>query len=428
MKTSSSRRANNRVPAAPPRFCWRERTEKVNWRMLRALHLPDVIKRGDPSVLEPYVLHLTFARLPVSTASVAGADAMENVHRGANRYRYDEGDGTYDQRNAWFIVRIFQLATEYLLFMRSRDGTVLETMKKELELCERDCEEFVARTAKWKERARSGDKQVQKLHQVLQNVAKLLQIQGATPSSVATIETLLTELVSRQKKRNSHYRIANGDGEEDDLEGDDSEDEQKRIKEARQCFYCGKMFASAVYLKKHHLRRHPGENKELRLNEFPKYKPRQHANSTSAPIEDNGSREKTLRQMLLQVEHALQDHQESLRSLAKEETVKIQHFYEQLHAENQLAEEIKASRIQAEKKVEETQQQLGMILQEKEDAVAQLGDLKEQIQFLDLKRKMEIQSGIHSSVLPVSSVKPDISMTLEIKRLEQTLDLNRGKS
>ncbi|KAF1320304.1 hypothetical protein FI667_g12557, partial [Globisporangium splendens] len=381
MKTSSSHRAS-RVPAAPQRFCWRERTEKVNWRMLHALHLPDVIKRGDPSVLEPYVLHLTFARLPVSAASVAGADAMENVHRGANRYPYDEGDGKYDQRNAWFIVRIFQLATEYLLFMRSRDGTVLETMQKELELCER-----------------------------------------ATPSSVATIGTLLTELIPRPKKRNSRYGNANGDGGEGDPPYDSSDDEQRRIKEARQCFYCGKVFASVVYLEKHHLRRHPGEDREVKLKEFPKYTPRQHTNSTSVSIEDNESREKVLQQMLLQVEHTLQDHQESLRSLAKEEAAKIQRFYEQLHAENQLAEEIKASRMHAETRVEEAQRQLDTILREKEDAVAQLRDLKEQIQFLDLKRKMEIQSGVHTSALSASSGKPDISMTLEIERLEQTLGL-----
>lgn len=102
--------------------------------MLRALHLPDVVKRGDPTVLEPYVLHLTFARLPSGAAAV---DSMENFH-GSSRHAHESGEsggGMYDQRNAWFIVRIFQLATEYLLFMRSRDGTVLETLQTELQLC-----------------------------------------------------------------------------------------------------------------------------------------------------------------------------------------------------------------------------------------------------------------------------------------------------
>lgn len=117
------------------RFCWRERTEKLNWRLLRALHLPDVVRRGDPTLLEPYVLHLTFARLPASASTVDSMDATSSLH--GRGYAADgNGGGDDQQRNAWFIVRVFQLATEYLLFMRSRDGTVLETMKEELLLCE----------------------------------------------------------------------------------------------------------------------------------------------------------------------------------------------------------------------------------------------------------------------------------------------------
>lgn len=106
--------------AAPPppqqRFCWRERTEKLNWRMLRALHLPDVVRRGDPSVLEPFVLHLTFARLPAAANASAAGDALDA----------DSSSG------AWFVVRVFQLAVEYLLFMRTRDSAVLETQRKQL--------------------------------------------------------------------------------------------------------------------------------------------------------------------------------------------------------------------------------------------------------------------------------------------------------
>lgn len=120
-------------PQQQQRFCWRERTEKLNWRLLRALHLPDVVRRGDPTLLEPYVLHLTFARLPVNATNIDSMDAT--TLRGNGRGYTVDGDD--QQRNAWFIVRIFQLATEYLLFMRSRDGTVLETLQKELHMCEK---------------------------------------------------------------------------------------------------------------------------------------------------------------------------------------------------------------------------------------------------------------------------------------------------
>ncbi|RLN48408.1 hypothetical protein BBJ28_00025066 [Nothophytophthora sp. Chile5] len=99
---------------SPRRFCWRERTEKVNWRMLKALDLADVVRRGDPTLLEPYALHVTFARLPATATA------------------RDPGD-----RDAWFVVRVLQLAIEYLLFMRARDGDVLDSLGQELQQCER---------------------------------------------------------------------------------------------------------------------------------------------------------------------------------------------------------------------------------------------------------------------------------------------------
>ncbi|EGZ26177.1 hypothetical protein PHYSODRAFT_482615 [Phytophthora sojae] len=135
------------------RFCWRERSEKLNWRLLGALDVVDVVRRGDPALLEPYALHVTFARLPNAPKDPA-------------------------TRDAWFLVRVLQLAMEYLLFMRARDGDVLESLGQELRHVETERDELLLRAQKLKARARSGDKQVDKLHQVLQNIAKLLQIHG----------------------------------------------------------------------------------------------------------------------------------------------------------------------------------------------------------------------------------------------------------
>lgn len=134
LRMKTARRAASMPQQQQQRFCWRERTERLNWRLLRALHLPDIVRRGDPTLLEPYVLHLTFARLPAGASTVASMDASL---RGESRAFAVDGGGDDQQRSAWFIVRIFQLATEYLLFMRSRDGTVLETLQKELVLCEK---------------------------------------------------------------------------------------------------------------------------------------------------------------------------------------------------------------------------------------------------------------------------------------------------
>eukprot|EP00644_Phytophthora_capsici_P012586 jgi/Phyca11/7897/fgenesh1_pm.PHYCAscaffold_23_\ len=134
------------------RFCWRERSERLNWRLLGALDVADVVRRGDPAVLESYALHITFARLPSTPKD--------------------------QTRDAWFLVRVLQLSMEYLLFMRSRDGDVLESLSQELRQVENERDEMVVAVQKWKTKARSGEKQVEKLHQVLQNIAKLLQIHG----------------------------------------------------------------------------------------------------------------------------------------------------------------------------------------------------------------------------------------------------------
>lgn len=231
----------------------------------------------------------------------------------------------------------------------------------------------------------------------------------ATPSAVATIESLLTDMLPRQK----------GNNQQNQYDGDDDHTQTQRIKEARQCYYCGKMFASAEFLDKHHLRRHLGENRELKVAETHsrKFVPKPQSVQDSAVTSDHPvSGERALRQMLQQVEFALQDHQESLRSLAQQESKKIESLYEQLHVENQLAEQIKASRILAENQVKEAQEQLDNVLQEKGDVLTELNELKEQIQFLDLKRKMEFQVGVTS---PVN--QSDMTTMLEIKRLEQVL-------
>ncbi|CAI5744053.1 unnamed protein product [Peronospora destructor] len=76
------------------RFCWRELSEKLNWRLLSTFNVSSVVRIGDPAVLEPYALHVTFAHLPAPSKDPP-------------------------TRDAWFLERILQLSMEYLLFMRA---------------------------------------------------------------------------------------------------------------------------------------------------------------------------------------------------------------------------------------------------------------------------------------------------------------------
>ncbi|TYZ60590.1 hypothetical protein PybrP1_004534 [[Pythium] brassicae (nom. inval.)] len=401
--------------AAPPqlqqRFCWRERTEKINWRMLRALHLPDVVRRGDPSVLEPYVLHLTFARLPAAAASAAVAgDAPDATGSGSG--------------GAWLIVRVFQLAVEYLLFMRTRDGAVLETQRKQLLASDQEATAFAERAAKWKARAKSGDKQVLKLHQVLQNIAKLLQIQGATPSAVATIEKLLAGLAPQRKKRGAQA----GDDDDDGL-GDADLQTRRRVQEARQCFLCGKMFASGDFLEKHHVRRHPSDGREPRLAPVARAaKPVESVASepptaAATATAEQPAGEQAMHRMLQQVERALQSHEASLRSLAKAEAQKIKGLYEQLHDESRLVEEMKASRTLVERQVRDAQEALDDILERKHEALAELTDVKNQLEFLDATRKIAGPRADAARPSLSRAQQSDMAALLELTRLEQALAL-----
>lgn len=319
--------------------------------MLGTLDVEDVVRRGDPAMLEPFALHVTFARLPP-------VDSMS--------------------RDAWFLVRLLQLSMEYLLFVRARDGDVLESISEELRVVERERDEFVESTQKWKARTRSAEKQVEKLHQVLQNIAKLLQIHGASPSAVVTIQTLLTELIAERKARR-RKRL-----DKENESGNEQDDVHRPTQEARVCVYCGKIFSSSDYLDKHLVRRHAGETLERespikhKLQDLPDHEDAAILSKTAdqSPTEP----ELAMQKMVQQVEQALRTHEEHLRSLAQEGALGVQKVYEKLHTESQLAEELKTTRLKSERDLEEAKNRLELILQQQKEATKELADIKQQIQ------------------------------------------------
>ncbi|CAI5745220.1 unnamed protein product [Peronospora destructor] len=135
------------------RFCWRERSEKLNWRLLSTFNVSDVVRRGDPAMLEPYALHVTFARLPAPSKDPP-------------------------TRDAWFLVRILQLSMEYLLFMRANASNKLKFLSQELRQVEKERDVLLLRSHKWKVKVRSGDEQAEKLHRVLQRLLHYCKVPG----------------------------------------------------------------------------------------------------------------------------------------------------------------------------------------------------------------------------------------------------------
>ncbi|KAF1793494.1 Zinc finger protein DZIP1, N-terminal [Phytophthora cactorum] len=344
------------------RFCWRERSEKLNWRLLGALDVADVVRRGDPAVLEPYALHVTFARLP-STLK----------------------DPT--TRDAWFLVRVLQLAMEYLLFMRARDGDVLESLSQELRQVERERDELVMGTQKWKARARSGDKQVEnciKCCRILRSYCRFTDV----AHGVDIGET-------GEAKRRALMEKTDEDIEE----------------EARVCGFCGKLFSSTEYLEKHLVRRHGGESMEV---ETPvKHKMRRHFDK-QVDEKENKARMRTRRRLKLRCRRWCS--REATAACGRGDT-------KTTASESKLAEDTRVSRLQAEQQ-QESQRQLDEISLQKQKAEDELADLKQQIQFFTLKKKM---MGAEPKVvqpinLPHNSDDALIVAEMEIRDLQQTLE------
>ncbi|RLN88038.1 hypothetical protein BBJ28_00026414, partial [Nothophytophthora sp. Chile5] len=212
---------------------------------------------------------------------------------------------------------------------------------------------------------------------------------------------------------------------ENEFSNGDEEVLRPSVQEARVCGYCGKLFSSPEYLEKHLVRRHAGASRELKFPSPSKGRePLRDEEAIVSTRKKEEEPEQVMQKMVRQVERALQEHEENLRSLAKEEARKVQQVYEQLHVETQLAEELKASRLESEKQHEHAQRELDELRQQKQEAEDALVDLKEQIQFLTMKKKMMGPPALNT-VLPASfpAHEANVEAEREVNRLQETLEM-----
>lgn len=100
----------------PDRFCWRERVEPINWRLISSVDINKIIAQSDTATLERLSLHLTFCKLPRSETSVSHG-----------RPRLQE-DG---HASLWDIIRILQLSLEYIFYLRSQDAIDVNHMMRQ---------------------------------------------------------------------------------------------------------------------------------------------------------------------------------------------------------------------------------------------------------------------------------------------------------
>lgn len=240
---------------------------------------------------------------------------------------------------------------------------------------------------------------------------------------MATIETLLTELISERKAKQRRKALVQKENED----GNEMEEELRpAVQEARVCGFCGKLFSSKEYLEKHLVRRHFGESIEV---ETPvKHKMKRHAGgeledaAEKARKEGQTASEATMQKMVQQVERALHEHEDKLRSLVEEEAQKVQQVYERLRTETKLAEELKATRLVAEQQHVESRRQLDEVCLQKQKAEDELADLKQQLQFHSMKMKMMGAAGLPASVAPHGNDDKLAAAEAEIKILQQTLE------
>ncbi|GLD92664.1 hypothetical protein PINS_up001243 [Pythium insidiosum] len=288
-----------------------------------------------------------------------------------------------------------QLAMEYLLFLRARDGTVLDTLREELAHWETDCEIYAERARKWKERTRIERRQVEKLHQVLRNVAKLLQIEGATPEAMSTIETLLKDMTPRHISANQSHDM---------------------VSEARVCGFCGKMFSSRDYLDKHIVRRHPNEVGDLK----PATRTMSNKNAGELlPVKHTGDMEdnNNFRELLSDVEKTLREQQASLRSVAQEEAEKIQRLYEQFHVELKLSDELRQKRHDAEQSLHVAREEMDRLHEEREKLMNEIESLKDHLHVLSARKKIEAAK--YSNYM---NQDQNVAIELELRRLQDTIE------
>jgi hypothetical protein len=232
---------------------------------------------------------------------------------------------------------------------------------------------------------------------------------SATPCTVSTIEALLRD--------KSQELLPHNDNKSTKLVIEDIENQNfSAANEVRLCGFCGKMFASSAFLEGHISRRHHGDTN--RIERKAKTLPSVSDNFSEKNKSNKSDDVVAMNQVLEKVEKTLRAHKESLKSLAQEETEKIKGLYGQLNMENELMDDIRNSRLQAQHQLDEAAQRLDRVLQEKEEAVKELEEIKEQIQLLNIRKKMEANkwtSDIH---------EVDVTAEIEIKRLENALRMS----
>ncbi|KDO27659.1 hypothetical protein SPRG_07289 [Saprolegnia parasitica CBS 223.65] len=226
---------------------------------------------------------------------------------------------------------------------------------------------------------------------LLKSCGHVLHAHGCSPHAIAALEALLATPLT-----------ASADA---------------AVKVAHLCAFCGKAFGTQDYLLKHLERRHPGGTVDAASPEAEDDPAVVYAKPTTTRIKPSLP---DYQAVLSKLETMLSQHEVSIRAVAADETAKLKAMQTEMHLESGIKPSCTShaplstlGTIWLTAGLDDAQRHLAQVLEEREDAMKQLLDLKDEIALLQQKQAMQLPPPTR-----IDAVVPDVKDRLTIERLE----------
>ncbi|EQC38539.1 hypothetical protein SDRG_04245 [Saprolegnia diclina VS20] len=289
-------------------------------------------------------------------------------------------------RLACKLICILQLLLEMFIGCRKHDAYDVQLLQDDLSSALRDRDGYRLRLKEALTDTKALKVQLARTTTLLKSCGHVLHAHGCSPHAIAALEALLATPLT-----------ANADA---------------TVKVAHLCAFCGKAFGTQDYLLKHLERRHPGGTVDAASPEEEEptvmyAKPTTTRSKPSLP---------DYQAILSKLETMLSQHEVSIRAVAADETAKLQAMQTEMHLESGIKTELHVARAAVNARLDDAQRHLAHILEERDDAMKQLLELKDEIALLKQKQAMQ------PAPPRVDVVVPDVKDRLTIERLQAIVE------
>ncbi|KDO27175.1 hypothetical protein SPRG_07423 [Saprolegnia parasitica CBS 223.65] len=286
-------------------------------------------------------------------------------------------------RLACKLICILQLMLEMFIGCRKHDAYDVQLLQDDLSSALRDRDAYRLRLKEALTDTKALKVQLARTTTLLKSCGHVLHAHGCSPHAIAALEALLATPLT-----------ASADA---------------AVKVAHLCAFCGKAFGTQDYLLKHLERRHPGGTVDAASPEAEDpavvyAKPATTRIKPSLP---------DYQAVLSKLEAMLSQHEVSIRAVAADETAKLKAMQTEMHLESGIKTELHVARAAVNARLDDAQRHLAQVLEEREDAMKQLLDLKDEIALLRQKQAMQPPPPTR-----IDAVEPNVKDRLTIERLE----------